>query len=93
MEFEIKRLTQQLADAVKMLSEQGYEYNRKTNAIIERHSHQLAECQSREKVLRDALNDEAAAWADIKLHAAKIGDDWLGTFADTMIAAITKELE
>jgi cell division septum initiation protein DivIVA len=91
---------------------------------------QLAGCQAREKVLRDALkesydedglcvdpddfvkqddstaldtmlkeakrevlNDEAAAWADIKLHAAKIGDDWLGTFADTMLAAITKELE
>jgi septal ring factor EnvC (AmiA/AmiB activator) len=42
---------------------------------------------------REVLNDEAAAWADIKLHAAKIGDDWLGTFADTMLAAITKELE
>jgi len=56
-------------------------------------SRELAECQAREKMRIDALKDEATAWTDIKLHAAKIGDDWLGTFADTMLAAITKELE
>lgn len=43
---------QQLAEAVKMLSEQDYEYNRKTNAIIERHTKQLAECQAWEHKYR-----------------------------------------
>jgi hypothetical protein len=50
-----KEVEQQLAEAVKMLSEQDFDYNRKTNAIIDRHSKQLAESQAREKVLRDAL--------------------------------------
>jgi septal ring factor EnvC (AmiA/AmiB activator) len=53
-------MQQQLTEAAKtcaeMLSEQDYEYNRKTNAIIERHAKQLAERQAREKVLRDALD-------------------------------------
>ena len=72
MGLEIERLTKQLAEAAKtcakMLSEQDYEYNRKTNAIIERHARQLAECQAREKVLRDALADgiSGATKEDIK---------------------------
>jgi len=56
---EIKSLRQQLAVAAKtcaeMLSEQDYEYNRKTNAIIERHVKQLAEFQAREDYYRAAL--------------------------------------
>jgi hypothetical protein len=40
----------------KLLSDQGFEYNRKTNALIKRHSEQLAASQAREAKLRDALD-------------------------------------
>ena len=36
-------LEQQLDNAVQMLSDQDFEYNRKTNDLIERHAQQLAE--------------------------------------------------
>jgi DNA repair exonuclease SbcCD ATPase subunit len=37
----IKELEQQLANSVQALSDQAFEYNRKTNALIKRHSEQL----------------------------------------------------
>ena len=52
---KIKSLRQQLAESVKIISEQDFEYNRKTNAMIKRHVKQLTECQAREKALRDCL--------------------------------------
>jgi hypothetical protein len=59
----ITSLSARLAEATSMLSEQGFEYNRKTNALIERHAAQietlsarLAECE-RER-------DEARATID-----------------------------
>ena len=54
----VEALRQQLAVAAKtcaeMLSEQDYEYNRKTNAIIERHAKQLAED---DRLLRASVPD------------------------------------
>ena len=38
----ITDLQKQLANAVQMLSDQDFEYNRKTNDLIERHAQQLA---------------------------------------------------
>ena len=41
-------LREWLKVAVKMLSEQDFEYNKKTNAMIERHAAQLTEARARE---------------------------------------------
>jgi hypothetical protein len=48
-------LEQQLANAVQMLSDQDFEYNRKTNELIERHAQQLAEAQKQIVMLRELL--------------------------------------
>jgi len=51
---EIKKLREEVAEVVKLLSEQDYEYNRKTNDMIERHAEQIAEL----KKANDELNAE-----------------------------------
>jgi hypothetical protein len=44
---QIEPLSARLAEATKMLSAQDYEYNRKTNALIERHARQIQETTAR----------------------------------------------
>jgi hypothetical protein len=68
---EIESLRQQLAEAVKMLSEQGYEYNRKTNAIIERHSQQLAECQQKLEMAEAIIAGDGALITGLKNDLAE----------------------
>ena len=42
LERELAEAKRQLEESIKMLSEQDYEYNRKTNALIRRHAEQIA---------------------------------------------------
>lgn len=42
LERELAETKRQLEESIKMLSEQDYEYNRKTNALIRRHAEQIA---------------------------------------------------
>jgi uncharacterized protein (DUF885 family) len=58
---------QKLAEAVKMLSEQDYEYNRKTNAIIERHSQQLAEANNQVNQLNGMMRDKGFGQGEIDM--------------------------
>jgi hypothetical protein len=43
LQKQLAEREKQLANAVKILSDQDFEYNRKTNALIKRHVKQLAE--------------------------------------------------
>lgn len=56
------------ADCVKMLSEQDYEYNRKTNDLIDRHAKQIAE-------LRATLAHERSAFAHTTVYRQLLTDE------------------
>ena len=49
--------------AVKMLSERDFEYNRKTNDMIERHAEQMKALNDDNARLREALNQSRLAFA------------------------------
>jgi hypothetical protein len=70
---EYRLLEQKLADVVQMLSDQDFEYNRKTNALIERHAQQLAE---REKERRGVI-------AESKMHPS-----WLKKSKEELLDAL-----
>jgi chromosome segregation ATPase len=62
----ITSLSARLAEATSMLSEQGFEYNRKTNALIERHAAQIETLAAR----------LAECEAENAIHKARIGFDY-----------------
>ena len=51
------------AEAAKMLAEQDIEYNRKTNAMIERHAKQVKALTADNEQMRNALNQSRLAFA------------------------------
>ena len=53
----IEAQQKRIDDVLALLSEQDYEYNRKTNRLIERHAIQLAASQAHIKVLREVLEN------------------------------------
>ena len=53
---EVKALRQRVKELLQMITDQDYEYNRKTNALIKRHADQLATQAEQIKVARDAID-------------------------------------
>ena len=59
------------ADVVKLLSEQDYEYNRKTNALIKRHAKQIDSLQSALQVAQQELEVQMVGWSDCEEKLTK----------------------
>lgn len=53
---DTEALRQRIAELLRMLTEQDYEYNRNTNDLIKRHTKQLAAQAEQIKVAREALS-------------------------------------
>jgi hypothetical protein len=81
IESAVEDFTKQLANAVQMLSDQDFEYNRKTNALIERHVQQLAERDKQNVLLRSWLRKIADAAEDGETKAY-MAEDALAATAD-----------
>ena len=52
---EVKALRQRVKELLQMITDQDYEYNRKTNALIKRHADQLATQAEQIKVAREGF--------------------------------------
>ena len=70
-EIDYDALSARLAEAITMLSERDFEYNRKTNALIERHAKQIEGLLARLAAVEEALRLELLESNKVGLRLAE----------------------
>ena len=75
-------------NCVTMLSDANYDYNRKTNALIERHAQQITDLKARVEAAEAKLREAVEVMKAADGHLQKLGADGLASGICTFIASL-----